>query len=41
MNIEKGDKPSPQKKKESNRVNPNLCDTPEKAKVEFLSYCGR
>jgi len=34
MNIEKGDEP-PSHKKESNRVNPILCDTPEKAKEKF------
>jgi len=34
MKIERGDKlTSP--KKESNRVNPILCDTPEKANEEF------
>jgi len=34
MNIEKGNKPSLQKK-ESNQANPIFCDTPEKARKEF------
>jgi len=32
--LKKGDKRSPPKK-ESNRANPDLCDTPEKANDEF------
>jgi hypothetical protein len=34
MEIEKGEKLSPLKK-ESNKVNPILCDTPKKAKEKF------